>query len=328
MTDADHPVPTGRFAPSPTGSLHLGSLVAALGSWLFARAKGGRWLVRMEDLDTPRVVPGAADDILRTLERFGLTWDGEVVFQSRRLSLYETALEELLGRKEVYACACSRADLLRAASAPAPGDEDRREDREEDSLIARPGAVDAGAGVAASSGAIYPGTCRSGLPPGKAARAFRFRVPPGLFTFEDLLFGSLSEDVSASVGDFVVKRADGPFAYQLAVVVDDAAQGVTEVVRGADLLGSTARQIALQRALGLPSPSYAHLPLVVGPDGRKLGKRDGALPLESLDAAARRRALAFALAALGQGPADSPEEALRRFDPKRVPVRRPAGAGS
>ncbi len=204
---------------------------------------------------------------------------------------------------------------LRAASAPAPGEEDR----EEDSSKARRAAAEAGADGAAPQGAIYPGTCRDGLPAGRAARAFRFRVPHGLFTFEDLLFGSLSQDVEKSVGDFVVKRADGPFAYQLAVVVDDAAQGVTEVVRGADLLDSTARQIALQRALSLPTPAYAHLPLVLGPDGRKLGKRDGALPLETLDAAARRRALAFALSALGQEPADSPEEAARRFDPSRIP---------
>lgn len=292
MTDVPAASHTGRFAPSPTGPLHLGSLVAALGSWLFARAKGGRWLVRMEDLDTPRVVPGAADDILWTLERFGLTWDGDVVTQSPRIALYDRAFEDLLRRKEIYACACSRADLLRAASAPARGEE---------------------------SAAIYPGTCRTELPPGKAARAFRFRVPPGLFTFKDLLFGSLSEDVSTAVGDFVVKRADGPYAYQLAVVVDDAAQGVTEVVRGADLLDSTARQIALQRALSLPTPAYAHLPLVVGPDGKKLGKRDGALALETLDEARVRSAFAFALSAMGQEPAESPREAALRFDPSRIP---------
>ena len=308
--------PTGRFAPSPTGPLHLGSLVAAVGSWLFARAKGGRWLVRMEDLDTPRVVAGAADDILRTLERFGLEWEGEVVFQSGRLALYEAAFEDLLGRKEIYACACSRADLLRAASAPVP--------EEEDSSNARRAASDAGAGGAAPQGAIYPGTCRNGLPPGRAARAFRFRVPPGLFAFKDLLFGSLSEDVEHAVGDLVVKRADGPFAYQLAVVVDDAALGVTEVVRGGDLLDSTARQIALQRALSLPTPAYAHLPLVVGADGKKLGKRDGALPLETLDEARVRAALAFALGVLGQEPSEgSPPEMLdsarRRFDPSRIP---------
>lgn len=188
-----------------------------------------------------------------------------------------------------FACACSRADLLRAASAPA------------------------------EAGAIYPGTCREGLPPGRRARAYRFRVPQGLFTFKDLLFGSLSENLETSVGDFVVKRADGPYAYQLAVVVDDAAQGVTEVVRGSDLLDSTARQIALQRALSLPTPSYAHLPLVVGADGKKLGKRDGALPLETLDETRRRAAFAFALGALGQEPAESPEDAARRFDPSRIP---------
>ena len=176
----------------------------------------------------------------------------------------------------------------------------------------------------ASAGSAYPGTCRSGLPHGSAARAFRFRVPSGLFTFEELLFGSLSEDLETSVGDFVVKRADGPFAYQLAVVVDDAAQGVTEVVRGADLLDSTARQIALQQALSLPTPAYAHLPLVVGPDGKKLGKRDGALALDTLDEVRVRGALAFALSALGQEPAaGSPremlEQAQRRFDPTRIP---------
>ena len=296
MNAAPTPPAVGRFAPSPTGPLHLGSLVAALGSWLFARAKGGRWLVRMEDLDTPRVIPGAADDILKTLERFGLTWDGEVVAQSSRIGLYDAAFEDLLRRKEIYACACSRADLARAASAPAAGE-----------------------------GAIYPGTCRDGLPPGRAARAFRFRVSNALFTFKDLLFGPLSENLSLSVGDFVVKRADGPYAYQLAVVVDDAAQGVTEVVRGADLLDSTVRQIALQSALSLPTPAYAHLPLVLGPDGKKLGKRDGALPLDALDDAARRRALAFALSVLGQDPAESPAEALRAFDPARIPRGWPPG---
>jgi glutamyl-Q tRNA(Asp) synthetase len=297
-------LPTGRFAPSPTGPLHLGSLVAAVGSWLFARAAGGRWLVRMEDLDTPRVVPGAADDILCTLECFGLAWDGDVVSQSERLSLYEAAFEDLLERKMVYACACSRADLTRAASAPARGD--------------------TGEAAGAAGGAIYPGTCRGGLPPGKPARAYRFRTAGLHIAFNDILFGSLSEDLEKTVGDFVVKRADGPFAYQLAVVVDDANQNVTQVVRGADLLDSTARQIALQNALGLPTPVYAHLPLVVGTDGRKLGKRDAALPLDTLSEIRLRESLAFALTTLGQSPpAGRPEEmlreALRRFDPSRIP---------
>jgi glutamyl-Q tRNA(Asp) synthetase len=258
----------------------------------------------MEDLDTPRVVPGAADDILRALEHYGLTWDGEVAFQSRRLAVYDRAFEDLLRRKEIYVCACSRTDLARAASAPAMGDESDG-----------PGATDA---------AIYPGTCREGLPPGKPARAYRFRTAGCHISFKEILFGSLSENVEKAVGDFVVKRADGPYAYQLAVVVDDAAQGVTQVVRGADLLDSTARQIALQQALGLPTPLYAHLPLVLGPDGRKLGKRDGALPLDMLDETRLRATLTFALTVLGQEPREgTPPEMLRearaRFSPARIP---------
>jgi glutamyl-Q tRNA(Asp) synthetase len=243
---------TGRFAPSPTGPLHLGSLVAAVGSWLYARAEGGRWLVRIEDIDTPRVVPGSAEEILAALRRYGLEWDGEVVWQSRRTALYERALDELRAKGLVYDCACSRAELARAASAPVGREP------------------------------VYPGTCRNGIAAGKAARAIRFRVPDDL------------ED-----GDFVVRRADGLFAYQLAVVVDDADQGVTQVVRGADLLASTPRQIALQHVLGYPTPVYVHLPLVVNPDGSKLGKRDGALPLPTLDDARVRETLSAALRHLG-----------------------------
>lgn len=284
----------GRFAPSPTGPLHLGSLVAAVGSWLFARAAGGRWLVRMEDLDAPRVVPGAADEILATLDRYGLEWDGEVVWQSRRAAAYQSALDALRERGLVYDCACSRAELARAASAPA-GKE-----------------------------AVYPGTCRSGIAAGRAARAVRFHVADDVIAFDDAVFGHIEEHVARDAGDFVVKRADGPFAYQLAVVVDDAAQGVTQVVRGADLLTSTARQIALQRALGLPAPQYAHLPLVVGADGAKIGKRDGALPLPSLDEARVRESLALALRILGiEADLDAPRfmlnAALRSFDPAIVP---------
>lgn len=284
---------TGRFAPSPTGPLHLGSLVAAVGSWLFARQAGGRWLVRMEDLDTPRVVPDSAEDILGALRRYGLEWDGEVVWQSQRLALYETALESLRARGLAYDCACSRAELQRAASAPLGAE------------------------------ARYSGTCRAGLPPGRVARAVRFRVPSGVIAFDDAIAGRIEEDVAAATGDFVIKRADGPFAYQLAVVVDDAEQGVTQVVRGGDLLSSTARQIALQRALGLPQPSYAHLPLVTGPDGTKLGKRDGALPLPALDDAHVRSTLAAALRILGVNVGeDKPwvmlDEALRQFEPQRA----------
>jgi glutamyl-Q tRNA(Asp) synthetase len=260
---------TGRFAPSPTGSLHLGSLAAAVASWLFARAADGRWLVRVEDIDTPRVVQGSAEEILSALQRYGLEWDGEVLWQSQRIARYEEALERLRASGLVYDCACSRADLQRAASAP---------------LGAEP---------------VYPGTCRNGLPAGKAARAIRFRVPDEVIAFEDLIRGPLEEHVGRQTGDFVVRRADGLFAYQLAVVVDDAEQGVTQVVRGVDLLGSTARQIALQRALGYPTPAYAHIPLVTNPDGSKLGKRDGALPLPTLDDARVRETLAAALRHLG-----------------------------
>jgi len=257
----------GRFAPSPTGPLHLGSLVAAVGSWLHARAAGGRWLVRMEDIDVARVVPGSADEILAALQRYALEWDGEVVFQSQRTPLYEDALRTLRDRDLVFDCACSRADLQRAASAPLAGEE-----------------------------LAYPGTCRHGLPPGRAARAVRFR-------------GS---------DEFVLKRSDGIFAYQLAVVVDDHAQGVTQVVRGADLITSTPRQIALQQALGYATPEYIHLPLVLNPDGSKLGKRDGALPLPTLDAARVSDTLSTALRHLGievarDAPEKMLEEALRKL---------------
>jgi len=256
--------------------------------------------VRMEDLDGPRVVPGAADGILRALERYGLTWDGEVVVQSERSGLYEAALARLRAAGLAYDCGCTRAEVARAAGAPDASDP-----------------VD-------GAGAVYAGTCREGLRPGRAARAVRFRVGNGTIAFEDRVRGRVEEEVARAVGDFVVRRADGPFAYQLAVVVDDAAQGVTEVVRGGDLLSSTARQIALQRALGLPAPGYAHLPLVLGPDGTKLGKRDGALPLETLDERRVRGSLAAALRVLGQDAADgAPGEmlgaAVRAFDVNRIP---------
>lgn len=278
----------GRFAPSPTGSLHLGSLAAAVASWLFARAANGRWLVRVEDIDTPRVVAGSAEEILAALQRYGLEWDGEVEWQSQRTVYYEQALERLRASGLVYDCACSRSDLQRAASAP---------------LGVEP---------------VYPGTCRNGLPPGKAARAIRFRAPDEVIAFDDRLRGRIAENVATQTGDFVVRRADGLFAYQLAVVVDDEDQGVTQVVRGIDLLGSTARQIALQRALGFTTPEYAHIPLVTNPDGSKLGKRDGSLPLPTLDDQRVRETLAAALRHLGQDVSeDHPramlDEALRSF---------------
>ncbi len=244
--------------------------------------------MRIEDLDTPRVVPGSAAEILASLHLYGLEWDGDVVYQSSRTALYDAALAKLRARGMVYDCACSRADLQRAASAP---------------LGSEP---------------LYPGTCGNGLPEGQAARAVRFRSPGALIAFEDAVVGRVEENVAAQTGDFVVKRADGPYAYQLAVVVDDAEQNVTQVVRGADLLRSTARQIALQRALDLPTPAYAHLPLIVGPDGSKLGKRDGALPLPALDEVRVRETLAAALRMLGIE-ALSMREALDQFDPRRIP---------
>jgi glutamyl-Q tRNA(Asp) synthetase len=244
------------------------------------------------------VVPGAAEEILEALRRYGLEWDGEPVAQSRRTERYLDALAGLRAAERVYDCGCSRAELRRLASAPE----------------ARDGAEP-----------VYPGTCRGGLAAGRQARAVRFRVPPGIVSFQDLVHGEQAQDVSREVGDFVVRRADGPFAYQLAVVVDDAEQGVTQVVRGADLLASTPRQIALQRALGLPAPVYAHLPLVLGPGGDKLGKRDGALPLPTLDPGRVLETLRLALALLGlEGcggatPEAMLESALARFDPAAVP---------
>jgi glutamyl-Q tRNA(Asp) synthetase len=238
----------GRFAPSPTGPLHFGSLVAAVGSYCLARYHKGRWLLRMEDLDAPRVVPGAADDILRTLESFGLEWDGPVVWQSRRGDAYAQALECLRTKGLVFDCGCSRKEVL--ASAPHQGEE----------------------------GPVYPGTCRKGLAPGRVPRALRLKVPDqGMHCFVDGVFGRCEQHLADAVGDFVLRRADGVYAYQLAVVVDDAAAGVTQVVRGADLLGSTPRQIYLQQCLGYCVPRYYHLPLVLSADGEKISKRHGAV---------------------------------------------------
>ena len=264
----------GRFAPSPTGPLHVGSLVAAVGSRLFARSRRGRWLVRMEDLDTPRVRAGSAGEILEVLTRYGPQWDGEVEYQSVRQQGYAEALDQLRARGVAYDCGCSRADLLRAGSAPDAAD------------VTDPVAV-------------YPGTCRNGLAAGRTARAVRFRATDETIVFEDAIRGRVEQNLARDVGDFVIRRADGVWAYQLAVVVDDAGQGVTEVVRGGDLLDSTARQIALQRALDLPTPGYAHLPLIIDARGNKIGKRDGALPLPLLDERMIRETLAFALDVLG-----------------------------
>jgi glutamyl-Q tRNA(Asp) synthetase len=257
-----------RFAPSPTGPLHFGSLVAAVGSFLEARSHGGEWHLRMEDVDAPRCSLAAADDILRALEAFGFAWDGEVIWQSRRRDAYAAALERLKVGEQVFPCACTRKELA-------------------DSAIAADGAT------------IYPGTCRQGLPPGRLARAWRLRVGNSRVSFEDAIQGRIDSYLEREAGDFIVLRADGLFAYQLAVVVDDAASGISHVVRGADLLASTARQIFLQQCLDLPTPGYAHLPVVLNGAGEKLSKQTLAA---ALDVSRPGRELCAALEFLGQQP--------------------------
>ena len=261
------PVHRGRFAPSPTGPLHAGSMLAALGSWLLARQAGGEWLLRIEDIDPPREVAGAAHEQLRTLAAFGLHHDGEIARQSRRGHLYRDALDRLLVRGQAFECHCSRSEL-------------------------------------AASGGIHR-QCVATAP--RADPAIRLRVADGCeIAFEDAVHGRIVQRVDRDVGDFVLLRADGLWAYQLAVVVDDAEQGITDVVRGADLLDSTPRQILLQRALGLPTPRHAHLPLLLGDDGRKLSKSDAALPVDTADPLATLRALWHCL---GQAPL--PADAMR-----------------
>ncbi len=276
----------GRFAPSPTGPLHAGSLLAAFGSWLLARHAGGRWAVRIEDIDPPRTVPGAIDQQLTALAAFGLASDDPIVHQSQRDALYQAALDRLLAEGKAFPCHCSRTDL------------------------------------ADQHGIHHYCVGRTE----RARPAIRLRVPPGsLVTFHDGLRGPIQQDVHADVGDFVLRRADGYWAYQLAVVVDDADQRITDVVRGADLLDSTARQILLQQALGLPTPHYLHLPLLLEPDGHKLSKSDAARPV---DPQAPVPALQQAWAQLGQDPAvlahvsDVPallDRAGAGFDPARLP---------
>lgn len=276
----------GRFAPSPTGALHFGSLLAAFGSWLAARSAGGEWLVRMEDVDAAREVPGAAAAQLRTLAAFGLVHDGPVVYQSRRGGLYAAALQRLLDAGLAFECHCSRSDV-------------------------------------AAAGGVHR-ACRPGAH--RSDPAVRLRVPDGSReTFDDAVHGRVSQDVAREVGDFVLRRADGCWAYQLAVVVDDARQGITDVVRGADLLDSTPRQLLLQRALDLPRPRYLHLPLVIDDDGRKLAKSRAALPVDAADPLPALRA---AWRALGQDPrrlratptlGATLDAALRGFEIARIP---------
>jgi glutamyl-Q tRNA(Asp) synthetase len=258
----------GRFAPSPTGPLHAGSLVAALASWLDARAHDGRWLVRIEDVDGPRCVPGADALILSQLAACGLRPDGDVVWQSRREAAYREALQSLQRAGRVYPCGCSRREIEAALAARG-------------GLPARHGEL------------VYPGTCRNGLQ-GKPARAIRVRTDAAssadlLIEWQDRRLGIQTQDLSREVGDFVLQRADGPWAYQLAVVVDDAWQGVTDIVRGEDLADNTPRQLHLQRLLGLPQPRYLHTPLVRAADGEKLSKQHGAAALDLRDPVAALR---------------------------------------
>lgn len=258
----------GRFAPSPTGPLHFGSLVAAVGSYLEARTRGGQWLVRMEDPDPPRVVPGAADEILRMLDACQMPWDGAVAHQSGRSDAYHSALHRLRAQGIVYPCACSRREIADSA-------------------------------FLGIEGYVYPGTCRGGLPRGKRARAQRVDTRGAMIAFDDAVQGRIEQDLEKEVGDFVLYRADRVYAYQLAVVIDDAEQNITDVVRGADLLASTPRQIHLQHLLGLATPRYVHLPVVINEAGEKLSKQTLAAPV---DPARPVPALTAALAFLGQYP--------------------------
>lgn len=277
----------GRFAPTPSGYLHFGSLVAALASYLDARAVGGRWLLRMEDLDPPREVPGAQDAILRTLETYGFEWDGELERQSERHAQYAAVTERLLSQGLAYACVCSRKQLEGYAG-------------------------------------IYPGFCRNACHAEQNA-AIRIRVPELDYHFTDRVQGEFHQHLGREVGDFVIRRRDGLFAYQLAVVLDDAWQGITDVVRGADLLDSTPRQLYLQELLGLPQPRYLHVPLIIQPDGHKLGKSYRSPPLPADQAGPL---LLRALRALGQpAPADlqgaAPRQLLEwgiaHWDATRIP---------
>lgn len=285
---ADGPAPAtgsrgyvGRFAPSPTGPLHAGSLATALASWLDARAAGGRWEVRIEDVDTARSVPGAARSILDTLVAFGLVPDGPVMVQSTRGEAYAAALARLRAADLAYGCACTRREIAQARAAT-------------------------GQPVDRHGELVYPGTCRAGTPAGRAVRAWRLRVAGTTIDWHDRRLGDRHESLEQTVGDFVLRRADGDWAYQLAVVVDDAAQGITDVVRGEDLAGSTARQIHLQRCLGVPTPRYLHVPVVTDARGEKLSKQTGAQPLDASGATARLQALAAAGTHLGLGAIDAP----------------------
>jgi len=282
----------GRFAPSPSGPLHAGSLVAALASYLDARWHHGTWLVRIEDIDEGRAVPGAADGILALLDALGMHADGEIVWQSRRKALYEAAAERIAAT--TYPCGCNRREI-----------------------------ADSRLGFAPDGAAIYPGTCRHGLGAGRSMRSLRVRVPEAgqdEITFTDRFAGTVTQHLGTDSGDFVLKRADGFWAYQLAVVVDDIAQGVTDIVRGADLLDSTPRQIYLQRLLGAPTPRYLHVPVVRNSNGEKLSKQTGALAVTAGDEPAAVAALLQAAGFLGLALGTAPITCRDAFWQAAVPA--------
>jgi glutamyl-Q tRNA(Asp) synthetase len=269
----------GRFAPTPSGPLHFGSMIAAIGSYCDARANNGSWHVRIDDIDKPRVAAGATGDILRTLIAFGLEWDGKPVYQSHNADSYHAALHLLRSRTRVFACACSRKEINEAADSGMPG-------------------------------SLYPGTCRDGLRGARRARSLRLQVDDDTKTeFIDLLQGSVAQRLATEVGDFVVYRSDGIFSYHLACAVDDAQQGVTHVVRGADLIESTPRQIHLQRLLGLPTPLYLHLPVATNGQGRKISKQNGAA---AVDDSRPGEVIRSVLSLLGQNPPSDLSQAPAR----------------
>ncbi len=284
----------GRFAPSPTGPLHFGSLVAAVGSYLEARSSQGEWLLRIENLDPPREIAGAAREILATLEMLGMEWDGEVIYQSRRNEAYQAALATLEQQGLLYPCACSRKEI-------------------------------ADSSIISIDGPVYPGTCRDGLPAGRNFTALRVLTHDDPIEFRDALRGLVRQQLASATGDFVLRRADGIYTYQLAAVVDDAAQGVTHVVRGADLLDSTPRQIYLQQLLGYSTPAYMHLPVVTNAQGEKLSKQTRAA---AVDVSRPVSQLIAAVRFLGQTPpmelADSSiasfwQWALENWQPQKIP---------
>jgi len=295
----------GRFAPSPTGPLHFGSLIAAVASYCEAKKQRGQWLVRMEDLDKPREVKGAAANILLQLDAFGFEWDGAVLYQSERSALYNETLDSLKQKQLVYPCSCTRKEI--ADSSNAIGIE----------------------------GVIYPGTCLQHAIKPNAPIAWRMRTGSAAISFQDAIQGTISQNLSTDIGDFILKRADGLFAYQLAVVVDDASQGVTHIVRGADLLDSTPRQIYLQRMLDLPTPDYAHIPVAANAAGEKLSKQTLAKPISEDEAPGL---IMDALGFLGQQPEQALKQAglndiwqwaISHWDIQKVPKKRaiPIAAG-